>query len=423
MLLIIFPNFLLKYIEDKSFIEDDEVNDINSRKLNGLAKENNCYTVNEVPEGRLSKMSSRASSRSSVASDSTRGSSNVFGEQQPPSSTEGKKKSDDVKDSSVENSEGSFGQNAPNDGSTNGSKNVLLDALIRKFNVSMDVDTNSDNHSDVASQAKTVPLQKHPIRYMGDDKNKKQSDLQRKIYKRNNFEKQTVLASNLKSISTDMEDKIDASSSFDDDPKQTKLVKSTSTQITRTLNKRNGNYQTVTSVTKLPQHFECKYIGKTKCQGLWGLKHIREPVDYLVKKAKRLRSLDDLVDVEALVTEKGIYIVQKLKPAVVQEKNSDLNKTNPKYYKSGLLPISNISYAVQDNLYGKVFSCIVVTENDGRTVSECYSFLCKKNDISRKMALSITLAFKEYGKLLQLKETRISRTIQMNDQMNGDSFA
>lgn len=377
-----------------------------------------------MPEGRLSKMSSRASSRSSVASDSTRGSSNVFGEQQP-SSNDSQKKSDEIKDSSVENSEGSFGQNGTNNSTSNGSKNILLDALIRKFNVSMDVDTNSDNNSDIISQAKTVPLQKQPIKYVGDDKKKKQSELQRKI-NRNNFEKQSVLVNNnLKSISTDMEDKIDASSSFDDDPKQIKLVKSTSTQITRTLNKRNTNYQTVASVTKLPQNFECKYIGKTKCQGLWGLKHIREPVDFLVKKAKRLRSLEDLVDVEALVTEKGIYIVQKTKPVLTKEKNLDENKLSPKYYKSGLLPISNISYAVQDNLYGKVFSCIVVTENEGRTVSECYSFLCRKNEISRKMALSITLAFKEYGKLLQLKETRISRTIKMNDsasEINGDSF-
>jgi len=386
-----------------------------------LAKENNCYTVNEVPEGRLSKISSsRASSRSSLASDSTRGSASVFGEQ-----ANNLKDITSKKDSSVENSEGSFGQNG-NVNSTTGSKNVLLDALIRKFNVSMDLDTNSDNNSDAnISATQTVPLQKQAIRYKGDDKKKKQSDLQRKINSKNLEKQSNLMLNNLKSISTDTEDKIEASSSYDDDPKQVKLVKSTSTQISRTLNKRNSNYQTI-NITKLPQHFECKYIGKTKCQGLWGLKHIRDPVDYLVKKAKRLRSLEDLVDVEALVTEKGIYVVQKSKPLTEKEIKENLNKISPKYYKSGLLPISNISYAVQDNLYGKVFSCIVVTETDGKTLSECYSFLCRKNEISRKMALSITLAFKEYGKLLQSKETRISRTIQMNDsssEINGDSFA
>lgn len=95
-----------------------------------------------------------------------------------------------------------------------------------------------------------------------------------------------------------------------------------------------------------------------------------------------------------------------------------------KYYQSGLLPISNISYAVQDNLYGKVFSCIIVRDCDGITISECYSFLCKKNEIARRMALSITLAFKEYGKLLQLKETRINRKIEIHGAagVKGDSF-
>jgi hypothetical protein len=115
---------------------------------------------------------------------------------------------------------------------------------------------------------------------------------------------------------------------------------------------------------------------------------------------------------------------------IKETSNIKHNKQNKeKYYQSGLLPISNISYAVQDNFYSKVFSCIVVREtNDKKTISECYSFLCKQNEISRRMALSITLAFKEYGKLLQLKETRINRTIQIhgtanNDGKNGDSFA
>lgn len=366
--------------------------------------------MNEVPEGRLSKISSsRASSRSSVASDSTRGSSNIFGEQIINSDKKVEKKYE----SSVENSDSSFG----NTSSQNGSKNILLDALLRKFNVSMDLDTNSDN----LSSSKTVPLQKQLTRYLGDDKKKKQSDLQRKI-NRSNFEKQT-LATHLKEISMETEDKVEASSSFDDDPKQIKVIKNTSTQISLGLNKRSSNSQLI-CVTKLPQHFECKYIGKTKCQGLWGLKHIREPVDRLIQKARRLRSLEDLVDVEALVNEKGIYVVQKSKP--ITSKAADEAINTQKYYKSGILPISNISYAVQDNVYGKVFSCIVVKESNGKTISECYSFLCKQNEISRKMALSITLAFKEYGKLLQLKETRISRTIKMNDspsEINGDSFA
>lgn len=106
--------------------------------------------------------------------------------------------------------------------------------------------------------------------------------------------------------------------------------------------------------------------------------------------------------------------------------NDEGASSSEKYYQSGLLPISNISYAVQDNVYGKVFSCIVVRECESKTISECYSFLCKQNEVARRMALSITLAFKEYGKLLQLKETRINRKIEIHGGANekeGDSFA
>jgi len=102
----------------------------------------------------------------------------------------------------------------------------------------------------------------------------------------------------------------------------------------------------------------------------------------------------------------------------------DHSNVSAKYYQSGLLPISNISYAVQDNVFGKVFSCIIVRECAGTTISECYSFLCKQNEMARRMALSITLAFKEYGKLLQLKETRINRKIEIDGGTGekGDSF-
>lgn len=65
-------------------------------------------------------------------------------------------------------------------------------------------------------------------------------------------------------------------------------------------------------------------------------------------------------------------------------------------------------------------------EKESRVVSECYSFLCSKNETSRKMALSITLAFKEYAKLLQLKESKINKTIKMlgaTTTLEPDSFA
>jgi hypothetical protein len=338
----------------------------------------------------------------------------------------------------------------------------------------MDVDTtdnvsdrfeerDSDMVSDSSNgQAKTSSLiKKQPLKYHGEDhKRKQQSELQRKI-NRSNHNKSTGM------IADTTLDRIDASSSLDDTPKQIKIVKSSSTQVTQTLAKRNRSYRTI-NVTRLPQNFECKYIGKTRCTGLWGLKHIRDPVDYLVTTSRQLKSLEELPNVEALISEKGIYIVQKerqitelekkfrndtslaaslqaellqvdlkipqlTKEASTEDKKSILTEkegqgiATERYYKSGLLPISNISYAVQDNLYGKVFSCIIVRECEGKTISECYSFLCKQNEIARRMALSITLAFKEYGKLLQLKETRINRKIEIHDgapgETNKDSYA
>jgi len=151
-----------------------------------------------------------------------------------------------------------------------------------------------------------------------------------------------------------------------------------------------------------------------------------------VRQAKRFTKLSELPSVEALISEKGIYIVQKVKQNEnenpTSSKNSktiDGNQTLGKTYKSGLLPISNISYAVQDNVYGKIFSCIVVRDRDNKSISECYSFLSDRNETARRMALSITLAFKEYGKLLQLKETKINQTIKIqgNNEPEHDSFA
>ncbi len=73
-----------------------------------MAKENNCFTINEVPEGRLSRLSSRSSRASSIGSDSTRASSNIL------ESANNERQNGEIK---------------------NGSKNILLDALIKKFNV------------------------------------------------------------------------------------------------------------------------------------------------------------------------------------------------------------------------------------------------------------------------------------------------
>lgn len=443
-------------MDDRSFIVDDdnldnEVAEINNTKITGLAKENNCYTINEVPEGRSSRFnSSRASSRSSLGSESTRTSSNFYGDQSDhlSSGLADMNRLRKVKSDSHQGSEES-GSGSDNMNLNNGSKNALLDALMRKFNVDVEPANESGLNQPSDDPNKIV---KQTTKYTGDDSKKKQSELQKKI-NRTQIEKQqqqqqtqtpattpntnTNFMKNF--ISKDILDRVDATSSMDDDPKQIKIVRSTGTQMSA-VSKITTYKQRLkpNAVTRLPQSFECKYIGKTKCVGLWGIKNIREPVDRLVRTAKRHKSLNELPSVEALISEKGIYIVQKSK-----SNNAELPKTirtttttttnsissghatiGEKLYRSGLLPISNISYAVQDNIFGKIFSCIVVRERDNKTISECYSFLCSRNDVARRMALAITVAFKEYGKLLQIKESRINQTIKLQGATNDpDSYA
>lgn len=57
-----------------------------------------------------------------------------------------------------------------------------------------------------------------------------------------------------------------------------------------------------------PQIFECKYLGKWPCHGLWGMNNVREPIDNLVANAKHLGSANDLQRLKVTINEKGIQI-------------------------------------------------------------------------------------------------------------------
>ena len=158
----------------------------------------------------------------------------------------------------------------------------------------------------------------------------------------------------------------------------------------------SSKFRETISIINLPQHFECKYLGKIQCNGLWGLKFIRQGVEKFVKRTRRLKSFDELSDFEALISDKGIFLVQKKR----MDENLPTNTYHKIIYKSGLLPLSKISYAAQDPIYTKIFSCIMIREVNEETISECFSFLCGKSEIAKKMALSLSLAFKEYGKII-----------------------
>lgn len=354
---------------------DQEVSAINAKadtkshhslgEKSSISSKDSCHIVNEVPEGRLSKKSSR-SSQSSVCSNSTRESSNIMA---------------DFSDNASCNTDAVDSINT--DADTDGCKNEVLDTLMRKFNLNVDnsggnagaVSNNNDN--------KNVNKNQNQIKIANDDqKQRKISDLQKKIHRN-----QMIRQNNLEN-------------SFDSDVNN-------SLKVNQEVLKRNLKLREI-KISSLPQSFQCKYIGKIRCQGLWGVRYTREPIDRLVAAAKCLPSVDDLPTMETLISEKGIYIVQKQNP-------SKSKKTREKIYRSGLIPISNISYGVQDNKYGKIFSCIVVREREGKTLCECYAFLNSKAQTARKMALSLTMAFKEYGKLLQIKESNIRQTILLEE--------
>lgn len=163
-------------------------------------------------------------------------------------------------------------------------------------------------------------------------------------------------------------------------------------------------FKTKTTQEKLPQNFECKYLGKIRCHGLWGLKFVRQSVDELVKQTKRLNSLNDLPDFEALISEQGVHLVQKK-----YDGNLSTASSRGPTYKSGLLPSTKISYAAQDTIYNKIFACIVVRElSGGESISECYTFLCETKEDAKRMALSLSAAFKEYGRRLESKRDESS---------------
>lgn len=229
---------------------DSEVSNIIAPKLPGYVKDNNCYTINEVPEGRTSKFNtSRSASRSSLGSDSTRTSSNFLADGKSDHSGSGH--ADVSKDKRMKRLDSHGESEGSASGSENltregGAKNVLLDALMRKFNIDEDAELGGVNvpKGDISSSkdtsSKSGTLNKQLTKYTGDDQRKKQSDLQRKI-NRNQAEKQQqqqtlnnqILINKLNSISDDIQEKAvtSASSSFDDDPKEIKLVRSTGTQM------------------------------------------------------------------------------------------------------------------------------------------------------------------------------------------------
>lgn len=110
------------------------------------------------------------------------------------------------------------------------------------------------------------------------------------------------------------------------------------------MNSINGDHQQVVIITD----FFMEISGWEPAKGLWGMKHTRKPVDNLVSKAKNLPENNILPRVLVEVTKKGLSCKEITKKSASSE---------PIFY-----GVNEISYGVQDVIYTRVFSMIIVTD-------------------------------------------------------------
>ena len=146
-------------------------------------------------------------------------------------------------------------------------------------------------------------------------------------------------------------------------------------------------------VMALPQVFLVKYIGMLPCSGLWGVEHVRAPVAQLVARFNDRCGTDDpLPLIQLHVTKSGIHTcaltAQDLERRVaprVPGKDAEL------------VPIELISFGTQDAKYTHVFCFVVVREISSRSRNlECHVYVCDSTLSARRLALSLSLAFRLY---------------------------
>ncbi|RZF33619.1 hypothetical protein LSTR_LSTR006997 [Laodelphax striatellus] len=130
----------------------------------------------------------------------------------------------------------------------------------------------------------------------------------------------------------------------------------------------------------LPQSFNVKYLGHRESKGLWGIKNTRRPVDAMILHAKQ--STSSLVPMRIDVTRDGCTFTYN-------------NKTK-------VHPIDTISYGVQDLVYTRVFSMIIVRDiSDVRIEQhpfECHAFMCESKQAARQLTYCLAAAFQDYSK-------------------------
>ncbi|KAK3105668.1 hypothetical protein FSP39_003006 [Pinctada imbricata] len=148
----------------------------------------------------------------------------------------------------------------------------------------------------------------------------------------------------------------------------------------------------VIRIDKLPQVFVVKYLGKRDAKGLFGLHHVRKPVDEMVGDIKeKIRSYEK-------AEFPLVYMVFSGKGIDIREHKSNTVKEGVEF---GLVPIDFISYGVQDIKYWRVFTFIVVRQISSRTKeTECHAVLADSTINCRRMALSLGASFNVYKRKL-----------------------
>lgn len=173
--------------------------------------------------------------------------------------------------------------------------------------------------------------------------------------------------------------------------------------ISSKLSKLTINNNVFEGSSELPQVFQVKYLGSHDARGLWGIKHTRKPVDNMVAAAKSLPAGSILPFIKLVVSNEGVALL----PLGGRKK---LDAGISKVY-----PIETISYGVQDLVYTRVFTMIVVRETDNfRRLSpfECHGFVCESKHHARQLTYALASAFQIYSQ--HIKSTQKKVEVQSN---------
>jgi len=166
---------------------------------------------------------------------------------------------------------------------------------------------------------------------------------------------------------------------------------------------------------KLPQVFNVKYLGKREARGLWGIKYTRKPVDDMVTLAKTLPTGVSLPFLQFKVDAKGVSVSEK-------------SENSSRDFETGFYPVDIISYGVQDLIYTRVFSMIVVRDTAvsasavlaGATPFECYAYVCDSRQSARMLTIALATAFQEFSRSVKhqkMKPKRIAIDLRTPEEM------